>query len=585
MFLKNGTADFSEPVLKKMMRHRGRDGFGHYAFDNFCMAVSTHRVIGMGNAVQPFESADGRFVLAGNGDIYNYKEIGCKLFPAKDSPALSYDLAVALEAFKRYGLSAFDMLRGPFALVIWDNLKKELWIARDRLGERTLYHYSDECFDFFSSEMRIVEAFVKFNGKQLELSKPEIAKTIGAGRMGNDERTLFRSVKEIPPGTVLNISAKKITTHKIKFQSQGLVSTSVAENSHALLDQALKRVFTADTGFSLAFSGGIDSSFILDYALKWGINLCPVVTLYSAGHEAQDKNFTRSRDLAGYLGIDVDYIPFEPPGFWEVADILGNFFDGPVTEAIGLHNHVLHNYAGKKSKVLIGGHGADEAFGGYNRYRQILQRLEATGKHYSAKELISIADQLDWRRFSRTLNWRTMLQGIIHPDELMQLPADEHVFLHSIGADSRDAVCIAQLIDINLQYYDNFRITDENGICNGVEVRSPFFDIDLLDYIFSLPLHERLKSNQPKFLLQNAFHNKAILEFLQKSKVGFDDFFQYRNWVSGNKEIIEEFIFDGPLRKAGLLDKNFKRNIGGLINTNWGIVWRLFAVSVWLEKN
>lgn len=565
-------------LLRNLLEHRGMDDYGSFSSDTVFLGAARHAVIDPENGNQPIFDTSSRFVLIGNGEIYNYRELNTFSL----STPIHHDLTIANEAFKKHGISAINDLRGPFALVIWDTKKQELWIARDRLGERTLYVYEDDEFYVFASEIQIIRQHLNGLGRSLSLCESSIADLISFG-FKPDAKTPYQEIREIVPGTLTQISKTGIHSEQFKIQEVEVPhQNEVQSNIKFLLTRAFDRVLVSDVPVSLAFSGGIDSTMILDHTIRRGIELSSIITLYDHRSQQQDQNLKRSRDIADFLGIEIDAIPFEVPSVESVIPIIQKCFDLPVSEPIAIHNHFLHKHASRKSKVILGGHGSDEIFGGYERYEKIRLSSLMNESSVSLETLLEKKKETDWKRLMRC-NHSLIAQS-------KDMPADKRERLQHIFdfCQADNYISFSQSLDLLLfQYYDNFRMPDENGIYNGVEVRSPYFDYDLVKYLLPLPRNRWPDSLVHKPFLTNCINNKQLLPFLKKGKIGFDDHFKYSDWIYKNRARIREVILFGRLPKMnickdGLL--NDLKNSDHLFRSNPKLAWRLFTMTLWLDK-
>jgi asparagine synthase (glutamine-hydrolysing) len=574
--------------MLKVLGYRSKSRNSKYQEEMIELVSASYPIIASHTTYQPIFSINGRYVLVGSGQIYNHAELR-KLLPPYVQSAMSVgDLSVSLEIFSCFGPSYLEKLRGPFALAIWDKLQKELWIVRDRLGEKSLYYYNNSSCLIFASEMRAISAAVN---NHISLSIDSLLSFLTIGRTF-DQSTLYENVFLVPPGCVLNI---QFPCNKMNFSSLKKFNfTNQASNCPRAIDnlisQAIDRILIADQPISLAFSGGLDSTVILEHARK-KVDFAAVITLFNTLNFKNDKNLPRARIAARALGVNLVEVPVTLPCPSNLVSILQEKLDGPGAEPIVMHNNALHEIAQEFSPVLLVGHGADEVFGGYKRYQKIMQWMkyssESNSKTFS--DLLDYAPKLDWERLMRLLETNTLSQFILL-DAFSYQPSASSIptsFVQVGELQRNDLILFAQCLDLfEFHEYDNFRLPDQNSHANGIEVRSPYFDTDLITAIFSLKLEDRIIDNNLKHFLRKRV--TYLVNSINRRKVGFDDFFDYRNWVLHYKDDLREAIWYSPLKHLKMIRPKIISSLcfsDAMLSRNWRFVWRAFTLATWLERN
>ncbi|PNE37001.1 asparagine synthetase B family protein [Streptomyces noursei] len=563
--------------LGASLSHRGRDGTGSFSDQWISLHSARHAVIAVDDARQPMFDRERALVMVGNGEVLNYRELSRRLPDHRRHRMPPGDLQVALELCAERGTPAFEDLRGPFALAVWDTTAHHLTLVRDRLGERPLYYYDSPELFAFASEIRCLTACLR--GEDLPLDPVNALAFLGLGRL-TDNRTLYRDIHSVPAGGVLRIgpghAGPRLAASLTPVSGLRTTPADETEIGH-LIDQAHRRALVADRPVAVGFSGGIDSSAVLQAALAHA-EPAAAVTVFSARHPDEDENLRRARALARKFGVDLREVPFRIPSLDATVDLLNSTLDAPAAEPLVLHNDALHRAARDHSAVLLGGHGADEVFGGYVRYAAL--RADAVGSTTEEWMATSL-----WERWNRTAGWSKFVTDFGR-DALAARTAAlgdtlDRPFPYST-AEHTDPVLFGQALDLFvLMTYDNFRATDENGIARGVEVRSPFFDIDLVAGVFSLPAERRIRPGAPKHLLRGVFSGTPLAEEFTEPKVGFDDHFSYSDWMTDNWPDFSATITEGPLNDLGILrDGAFT----DLEKFDWRLLWRLFSLSTWLDR-
>ncbi|MCX4681280.1 asparagine synthase-related protein [Streptomyces sp. NBC_01433] len=580
ILLKRRTSADRDGMMRRLapsLAHRGRSEEGSYTDERVALHCSRHAVIAVDEARQPLVDSRGELVMVGNGEVLNHRQLAPRLPSDRLSRLRPGDLQVALELYADRGAAAFEDLRGPFALAVWNSSGGELTLVRDRLGERPLYYYDSPNLFVFASEIRCITAALATH--RLHLDESSLLTFLGLGRI-TDDRTPYREIRAVTAGAVLRIGDGDPGSRRIaSLTPVSQLRTAPADEAEVdhLLDQAQRRALVADRPVAVGFSGGIDSSAVLKAALD-ASGAAAAITVYSDRGPEPDENLRRARMLARVLGVELLEVPFRIPSLDDTVHLLNSTLDGPAAEPLVLHNDALHSVARDHSAVLLGGHGADEVFGGYARYTALRSAAEGT----TTQEWMTASL---WERWNRAVNWQNFVSEHAGPElaphaEIHGAPL-ERPFAYSDFEDS-DPVLFGQALDLfRLMTYDNFRATDENGIARGVEVRSPFFDLDLIAGVFSLPVDRRLRPGSPKHLLRRVFRGTALKGAFTERKVGFDDHFSYADWMTDNWPAFSGAITDGPLPGTGVLRNSVFDDLEKL---DWRQLWRLFSLSTWLDR-
>lgn len=557
--------------LGASLAHRGRAENSAYADELISLHCARHPVIAIETARQPLRDSAGEYVMVGNGEVLNYPELVASLPPQRRRRLAPGDLQVALELFAARGADAFEALRGPFALAIWDGAREELTLVRDRLGERPLHYYETPDLFVFASEVRCLEAALP---GRLTLDETSVLSFVGLGRPMRD-RTMFAEIKSIPPGAVLRMRPGRSSWGRLAPVADLAAGAGDDEDLRRLIDQAHRRVLVADCPVTVGFSGGIDSSVVLKAALE-GADVAAVLTVFSAVRPELDENLHRARVAAEVFGIDLVEVPFTVPAFEDTVALLNTVLDGPAAEPLILHNDVLHAAAGEYAPVVLGGHGADEVFGGYARYGA----LKASPGPPTTQEWMSTSL---WERWNRASGWRRFLDELAGEDFVAMVDPSLDALDRPVpyeDAERDDPALFGQALDLfRLMCWDMFSVGDANGMARRVEVRSPFFDLDLIAGVFALPVGRRILPGAPKHLLRQVFHGTPLDPVFGGAKVGFDDAFSYSDWIAGNWGPFSATILEGPLAEMGVVRDDVLRRLNEL---DWRLLWRLFALSTWL---
>lgn len=475
----------SSDNLSRMLEsqaHRGPDNSGAWIVDG-SIALGHNRlsILDLSDlANQPFHSADGRYTLVFNGEIYNYLEIKARLTPFYSFRTQS-DSEVLLYAFIHWGLDCLSEFNGMFSFAIWDKEQRRLTAARDRFGVKP-FHYAHWQESFvFSSEINPIWAlgFPK---------KPQDSVWAGfftKGTYGNPEETFWEGIRQLPAGHFLEWNAGKATI-KPWYDFVGNVNnqpnidpSEQAEYILSLLKDSVNLRFRADVPIGFNLSGGLDSSTLLAlvselYPSDSRIEAYTFVT----GDDRYDELFWVEEMLKGrpYPLNICQLLADEVPQLTEkISHLQAEPFGGIPTLA---YSKVFQTARSKGTLVLLDGQGSDEAWAGYDYYLQNSGNLVQGVKSSPVKP-----EALDVEFADRAP------QGTYHA------PFEEKL--------------------LNLQYRDLFytkipralRFNDRISMAHSTELREPFLDYRLVEYVFSRPADFKIKDGKQKWLLRQLANN------------------------------------------------------------------------------
>ena len=569
--------------LKKMtdaIAHRGPDGEGKWSNKKNTVHLGHRRlsIIDLSNnAAQPMAFAN-RYQIVHNGEIYNYIEIRSFLQNKGYSFSTQSDTEVILAAYDYWKEKCLLQFDGMFALAIWDEKEEKLFAARDRFGEKPFYYYEDEDNFIFASEMKALWAI----GIEKNIDNKMLLNYITLGHVQNcidKEQTFFEDIYSLPPSHFLtyepaaNQLSKTTKYWSINKETKIDISTSDAVEKYTeLFISSVKRRLRSDVSFGTSLSGGLDSSaiaFTINQLQK--NNTLQTFSALFPGFENDESKYIQS--VAANSNIQnyqtqpaaVDLInDFEKLCYHqeEPFQSSGIFAQYKVFELAKQHG----------VKVLLDGQGADEILAGYPRYihwylQEVLSRhkLGATQIERNAfrknnqpfrwdiKNIVAAflpahaAMQLEKIEFHKTI-----YHPDINPDFLMLLKGHEWEGIHKPIVTKLNDILHFNTTEMGLE--ELLRFADRNSMAHGREVRLPFLNHELVEFIFSLPSQLKMHDGWTKFLLRKAMDKKLPDEIVwRKEKVGFET--PQKTWMQD--AAVQAYIQEAKrkLVNAGILTK------------------------------
>ncbi|MFT5471409.1 MAG: asparagine synthase (glutamine-hydrolyzing), partial [Verrucomicrobiales bacterium] len=505
-----------EQVLKRMLhqlRRRGPDGEGIEIFDN--EVFLGHRrlsIIDLEGGRQPMANEDGSLWLTFNGEIFNFRELREELIAKGHEFRTQSDSEVILHLFEEFGPQGFERLNGMFAFALWDRKRKELVLVRDRFGIKPIYYAELPNGGIaFASELTALVAHpeVDFQISQDDLKSYLFSDyTIGPS-------TILKGVRKLLPGQFLDGSGEaKSYWSPWSLRTEGKERTEAEwiDETRARLETAVERQLVSDVPVGAFLSGGIDSSVITCMAAKHG----PIKT-FAIGFE--QKSFDESafaKDVADQIGSEhFEQIVNEQLLLENLDDALDSL-DEPLGDSSILPTYLVSKFAAERVKVVMGGDGGDEMFGGYPTYlahkmawaysaipswirsaiiERVIRSLRAKTSYMSLEfKLKRFALRWDKEPMRRHLRWMSSTDvpdiNTLFGDESFDPPIFDHVDPEALRGDLTDWM----LTDFTT-YMPGSVLTkvDRASMANGLEVRPPFLDHDLVDLAFQVPPKLKIK--------------------------------------------------------------------------------------------
>ena len=534
--------------------HRGPDGDGAWSDPDGGVHLAHRRlsVVDLETGAQPMWTSDGALGVVFNGEIYNHRELRAELEAAGHHFASDHsDTEVLLHGWRAWGEDLLPRMNGMWAFALLDRERRRIFLSRDRFGQKPLYWTRRPGLFAFASEAR---ALVAHADVPAELSPLAIRKYFAFGYVPAPH-AIYRGVWKLPAGANLQIAlpdGEPVVSQWWEFRLEPEDAPpggpdAWAQEVREKLERAVARRIVADVPVGVFLSGGIDSSGVAAAAAR---NTKPgELRTFSIGFE--DASFDESRpaaQVARLLGSDHQLTYFSAERARGAWPGIASRLDEPLADASLLPTFVLCEAARKAVTVALGGDGADELFAGYDPFRalhaaSLYARAVPRPLHAAVKLMASLLPvshrnlSFDFK-LKRTLGglsydsrlWNALWMAPLEPREIAELldePVDtEELYAEAIAA--WDAAEGLGLVDRTLQFFTRLYLQDDilakvdrASMLNGLEVRSPFLDIELVDLVRRLPADCKLRGGETKWLLKRALEPWLPDAVRHRAKKGF----------------------------------------------------------------
>jgi asparagine synthase (glutamine-hydrolysing) len=549
------------------IKHRGPDAQGEYFDGNLWLGHVRLSILDLSSAAnQPMATADGSLVITYNGEVYNFRELAAEL--SLNDLRTSSDTEVVLRAFERLGVDSLCKLNGMFAFAIYDKRSQKLWLVRDRLGIKPLYYRLDARGLIFGSEIKAILAIMD-ETPACDLSSLHEWLYYGNTHGG---RTLYQGIRQLLPGHYLELDLKSFTHRVQEYWSlrrqascTNLVLSSVEEmivETRRLLEEAVRRQLVSDVPVGVFLSGGVDSSAITAFASK---HYAGKLATYSAGFDdlAGVDERPKARKIAALFGTEHHELYIHGGGMADLVEKMVHHHDMPFSDAANIPLYLMASQVSGTTKVVLQGDGGDEVFGGYRRYvtlryRPLLHPIARWGQRlfgilpnssfqrrvqrylhaYAAEDIASTMALLltpTNPRLSPTAIFASRVRKYLEQqDPFARYRECQNYFIdHDIGNQM-------SLVDLMIVLPDTFlEKVDRATMAASLEVRVPFLDHDLVDYVVRIPGKRKMPWGKKKWLLKQALEGILPHDVLYGPKTGFNVPFDY--WL---RTSLKSLFFD-----------------------------------------
>ena len=608
-----GPGQTSAGITERMcsaMSHRGPDDESFFHDEFVSLGHRRLSIIDLSSAAnQPFFDVSERYVMVYNGEIYNFREIKNELpdYPFRTSS----DTEVLIAAFIKWGPESISKFKGMFAFAVWDRQDKELFIFRDRLGVKPLYYYTDEGVFCFASELRAVMASGLV--KKIDLDRKATADFFSFQSFGYPDSPVS-AIKQLEAGSYVKIKNGHVektvywtlTGNKPNFDFNDTIA--VKKHIRELLRDSVSRRLVSDVPVGAFLSGGIDSSTVV--GLMAEVSPAKPATFNISFSESEFDESKYARVVADKFNTEHTTIPLKPEIFLEELENALNSMDVP--SADGINTYVVSKAIRQAGiTVALSGVGGDELFAGYPFFKQytdlhkreklfnnsgfirrgfanVLEKTKS-GKYHRIAEILS-ADHVSIEQiypvFRRILS-RELIRDLTKLDTNHRSGIEEN--LMNFAGEFSELPLLSQVSAAEYLGYTQqtlLKDTDQMSMAVSLEVREPFFDHDLIEFLLAVPDHIKYPKF-PKSLLVESVSPLLPDEIVHRKKQGF--LFPWELWMRRElKSFCEKQIAGLSARQfinGKELQAYWKRFLNNDPSVRWTELWLFIVLGYWLDKN
>ncbi len=580
--------------MRAAQRHRGPDAQGIWINGRVGFGFNRLAIIDLAGGHQPMANDDGSVCLVFNGEIYNFLELRAELESHGWRFRTRSDTEVILRGWEQWGEECVHRLRGMFAFVLWDGRRQILFGARDRLGIKPLYYWAGSRGFVFASELK---SLLEWREVPRELDETALEEYLRR-RYVIAPRTILKHVWKLPPGHCFTVAGENLLVRRywqLPEPSGRQVSEQEAvEEWTALMDETVRLHLIADVPLGAFLSGGLDSSTVVAWMARLGVR---ELKTFSIGYDAPESELDYARQAAQHIGTEHHEIYLNPSEFRDLLPKTAWHMDEPVADEASLALFVLVQFTRREVKVVLSGEGADEIFGGYNYQQQIA--YERWRRYPGVALAACLAQKLPWPRLQRKMAplaqplearyqgvskvfTSTETQSILRdpPQPISASVAESYRRCPKAGALER-----MLFLDMATWLPDDLLVkADRMTMAASLELRVPFLDHKMVEFVWNLPADLKIRRGVGKYLLKRPASRLLPERLVYRRKAGFP--VPLESWVRND---LRDFVRDSLLAGGGVEPVLERRAIEDLlaahdVSERTQQIYALLILDQWMRQ-
>lgn len=621
-------------AMADRIAHRGPDDQGVWVDPEAGLALAHRRlsILDLSPAGhQPMPSPSGRWVVVYNGEVYNHVALRRQLESEGVCPAWRghSDTETLLACVEAWGVErTLERSVGMFALALWDRHLRELWLARDRIGEKPLYYgWQGDSF-LFGSELKALRAHPAFNAS---VDRGALSLFLRHNYVP-EPHSIYQGIRKLPSGTWLRLSVGQREAQPVAYWSLAEVAergsahpfvgseVEAVDELERLLGASVRGQMLADVPLGALLSGGIDSSLVT--ALMQANCSRPVRTFTIGFHEKAYDEAGFASAIATHLGTEHTQLYLSGRDAMEQIPALPQMYDEPFADSSQLPTHLVMKLARRSVTVALSGDAGDEFFGGYNRYflgpkvwrriawmpaaaRRALGAAMTTLSAETLNQLLAIPGRIAGVSLpgDKAHKLGARLRGLRDMDDMYvslvtEWPAAEQLVrggtIPPNLLDQRDqwpqlADPVSRMMALDAMTYlpgDILTKVDRSSMAVSLETRAPFLDRDLVEFAWTLPMHMKLRDGKGKWILRQLLERHVPRALIERPKQGFG--IPLDQWLRGPlREWAEALLAEDRLREEGYFDTVsiravWTRHVRGEASYGYRL-WSVLMFQAWLQ--
>jgi asparagine synthase (glutamine-hydrolysing) len=566
-------------AMGDVIDYRGPDGYGVFTKPGLALGNQRLAIVDVEHGQQPFLSDDEQIVVVQNGEIFNHLELADELKGSEFECRTHCDTEVLLRLYQKHGIDFISKLNGMFAITIWDNKQKAIYLIRDRVGEKPLHYHYDESRLVFGSEIKsILEA-----GVDKELDYNALDSFLSFNYVVPPS-TLFKGIKHVMPGTYLKVTSEAIEEIRwwdiTKVQLQQKTEEQWIDEFNEILDDAVRIRLRADVPFGAFLSGGVDSTTVVGLMSK---HMTEPVKTFTIGFHDEKFDESPFADIAATrFGTEhvVEKVEANLLSLWPKTTF---HCDQPHGDVSFMPTYRVAELASRKVKMVLTGDGADELFAGYDKYKDFFDQsnvFDISNENFYSSYL----DNISLFNSDSKLG----LYSDRFESQVTEANAESYVAPLFNKAQHMDRINQALYIDTMLLLPGNNLVKpDRMGMAVSIENRAPFLDFRMIELAFSMPGELKLRLGETKYIYKKAVEGLIGSDLTYRKKQMFT--VPISEWLKHDlKGMVLDLLFSERSRSRDLFNISYVETLyanhcSGEAN-NTREIRALMALEIWFRE-
>jgi asparagine synthase (glutamine-hydrolysing) len=582
------------------LRHRGPDDSGIHFFQKCAVGHTRLSIVDLSTGHQPMLTRDKQVAVTFNGEIYGFRDIKAKL---SDYPfRTTSDAEVILALYQKHGEDLLSYLPGMFAFAIWDDSQQKLFCARDRFGEKPFFYAIGNNGEFiFASEIKALLASGLITPILSLSSVIHYMKRLYV----HPHKTIYENVHVLPPAHKLSYKDGHLKVERywqLPETNDTIAMSEAVEQFRKLFEKAVKQQLIADVPVGAFLSGGLDSSTVTALASKHKSNLKTL----SFGFEGNLSELPYAGEVANQYKTEHSELSADNVNIGELLLEMQDIYDEPFADSSNIPTYLICKLASQYVKSVITGDGGDELLAGYSYwYKPLLLMERESGPSIWRVVLtnmiakfsvhLRLQNKAEWKIKANALQNRRQYGSITHAHNAQNIYFSDKALLR-LGLDTdersvqsdhtwKESDTVDDALRMDVENYlpgDILVKTDRASMANGLELRTPFLDVDFASFCLSLPSRLKINSENDKLILREVYSDLWPKSVRTRSKQGFGA--PVTQWLKMKsvRALKDQYLNDPKKKIFKFISFEQSRHI---INKDDYQTWILLVLSIWMEKH
>ncbi|MBV9956845.1 MAG: asparagine synthase (glutamine-hydrolyzing) [Acidobacteria bacterium] len=607
--------------MRDVISYRGPDEAGLFVDGAVGLGHRRLSIVDVASGHQPMTVEDGRLHIIYNGEIYNHADYRAGLEAKGHRYDTHCDTEAILHLYEEHGARCVEYLRGMFAFAIWDSARRELFIARDRLGVKPLYYVHDADGSlYFASE---IKALLEAGAVKAEINFGALPDYF-ANRGTSGDETLFRGVRRLMPGHTLLWRDGELEIRQywdVHFtpvepdERRHLRSDAeVIDEWRELFREAVRLRLMADVPLGMFLSGGIDSSAIA--AMMSGMVSEPIKTFSVGFVEREANELSYARMVSEAFRTEHHEITISPQQFFGALPRLIWHEDEPLAFDSSVPLYFVSKLAQQHVKVVLTGEGSDELLGGYARYLKTLVNL-SLGRNYEAltpsslrglvqkqigylplpvrkklsRTFLSLPSDIESLYFDNFAVYSRAAQAELLTDEAKEAIGELNPYAilqqYLAQTDAQNVLDKLLYADTKTYLHELLMKQDQMSMAASIESRVPFLDHKLVEFTARLPQRFKIRGKRTKWILREAMRGILPDEILTRRKMGFP--VPMGRWLREEfRPLVDEYVLHERVFRRGIFSEQAVRSLVNAhasgASDHASRLWQLINFEIWARQ-